>query len=65
MPKKPENEDQAWILAYSIAASLLTLGRSIHTGLAGSAEDFANGVDLRASLIADTAVERMKRKKVI
>lgn len=65
MPKKPENEDQAWILAYSVAASLITLGSSIKHGLDWPEDRFAAEVDERAELIADRAVKRMKERKII
>lgn len=66
MPKLPtQNEDQAWALAYSIAAGLQTMGLSIADPRGWDAERLADYVDMRACAIADRAVKRLRERKII
>lgn len=59
----PKNEDQVWTLAYSLAASLLTLGASLNRGtITGVGVD---QIDQRATQIADNVIKRMKERNVL
>lgn len=65
MPKLPSSEDQVWALAYSVAASLLTLGSSIKSGVGASTNTNPLWIDLNAAEIADNAIKRFKKRGVV
>lgn len=60
--KKPESEEALWALSYSIAASLLTLGHSLHSGVSTNSRTVAGDIDSQAAAIADAAAKRLKGK---
>lgn len=64
MPKKPESADQMWALAYSVAASLLTLGYAIRGKCTDSLSQL-DQLDERAAWIANNALQRLRERKVL